>query len=91
MPQTNPNQLKKPNLPGPSKSKEDFWDTLYCCTSVLVYIPSKKLNVALISFVVISIEYTEVVNNAWLAPTANLERYRLATLDDKIAMTHPMM
>ena len=56
-----------------------------------MYIPSKKLNVALISFVVISIEYTEVVNNAWLAPTANLERYRLATLDDKIAMIHPMM
>ena len=56
-----------------------------------MYIPSKKLNVALISFEVISIEYTEVVNNAWLAPTANLERYRLATFDDKIAMTHPMM
>ena len=54
-------------------------------------IPSKKPNVPLISFVVISIEYTEVVNKAWLAPTANLDRYKLPTFVDQIAITHPMM
>ena len=54
-------------------------------------IPSEKLNFPLISFVVISIEYIEVVNSAWLAPTTNLDRYKVPTLDAKIASTHPKM
>ena len=52
--------------------------------------PSRKLKVARISLLLISIAYMEVVSKAWLEPTNNLDTQTDHIFVEKIAMIQPM-